>query len=80
VSRETTAAKARRYLAEGRLTVVRVVGDIVDAVIEADTGTYQLGRDPGRGWHCSCDAHGRCSHVGALKLVTVRRPGGGDAA
>jgi hypothetical protein len=72
MTRETTAAKACRYLAEGRLTITRVAGDVVDAVIEGDTGTYQLGRDPGRGWHCSCDAHGCCSHVVALRLITVR--------
>lgn len=74
MTRETTGGKARRYLATGRLTVTRVDGDVADAVIEADTGTYQLGRDPARGWHCTCPARGRCSHVAALRLVTVRGP------
>jgi hypothetical protein len=76
---ETTAAKACRYLLAGALTVTRVAGDVVDAVIEADTGTYQLGRDPAR-WHCTCPARGRCSHVLALRMVTVRRPGRSEAA
>jgi len=72
-SRETIGAKARRYLAAGALTVIRVDGDVVDAVIEADTGTYQLGHDPARGWHCTCPGRGRCSHTFALQLVTIRR-------
>jgi uncharacterized Zn finger protein len=79
MTRETTAAKARRYLVEQRLTVTRVDGDVADAVVQGDTGEHRVGHDPARGWHCSCPARGHCSHVAALKLVTVRRPGGGDA-
>jgi hypothetical protein len=80
MTRETIASKARRYLVEQRVTVTRVDGDVADAVVRGDTGEHRTGRDPARGWHCSCQAHGRCSHVAALKLVTVRQPGGGDAA
>lgn len=79
MTREGLAAKARRYLLAGALTVIRLDGDIVDAVIEGDTGTYELGHDPGRGWHCSCPARGRCSHTAALKFVTVRGLGRGGA-
>lgn len=71
---ETTAAKARRYLTEGCLTVIRVDGDVIDAVLEGGTGTYELGREWARGWHCTCPARGRCSHVAALKLVTLWTP------
>ena len=72
MTRETIPAKARRLLAEGRVTVTRVVGDVVDAVCAGDTGVYQLGHDPARGWWCSCPVRpGRCSHVEALRLVTI---------
>jgi len=80
MTREPVAAKARRLLAAGALTVVRLAGDVVDAVIEGDTGTYLLGHDPARGWFCSCPARGRCSHVIALRLVTTRPREGGEAA
>jgi uncharacterized Zn finger protein len=80
MSRETTAAKGRRYLAEGRVTVVRVDGAVADALVHGDTGEHHVGHDPARGWHCTCPARGRCSHVAALRLVTVRMSGGGDVA
>jgi uncharacterized Zn finger protein len=72
MTRETAAAKARRLLSEGALTVTRVVGDVVDAVCTGDSGVWQLGHDPARGWWCACPATpGRCSHVAALRLVTT---------
>lgn len=73
-ARETAAAKARRYLATGRLTVIRVDGDVADAVVRGDTAEHRVGHDPARGWHCTCPARGRCSHVAALRLVTVWIP------
>ncbi len=73
MTRETTAAKARRLLSQGALTVTRVSGDVVDAVCVGDSAVYQLGHDPARGWWCSCPARiPRCSHVEALRLVTPR--------
>jgi uncharacterized Zn finger protein len=79
-ARETTTAKARRYLAEARVTVTRVEGDVADAVVRGDTGEHHVGHEPARGWHCTCPARGRCAHITALRLVTIRRPDGGDAA
>lgn len=79
MTRETVDSKARRYLVEQRLTVTRVDGDVADAVVRGDTGEHHVGRDPGRGWHCTCQARGRCSHAAALRMVTVRRPGDGEA-
>ena len=76
VSRESIAEKAARYLAEGRLIVTRVDGDLVAAACRGDGEVYRLGHDPGRGWHCSCPARGdRCCHLAALRLVTARRQG-----
>lgn len=71
---ETVDAKAARYLTEGRLVVTRVLGDQVNAVCMGDSGAYDLGHSPCRGWWCSCPARGdRCSHLTALWLVTIRR-------
>ena len=80
MTRESIATKGRRYLAEGRVTVTRVDGDVADALVRGDSGEHRVGHDPVRGWRCSCPAPGSCSHVAALKLVTVRRPDGGEAA
>jgi hypothetical protein len=74
-ARETIAGKAARYLAEGRVTVTRVDGDLADAVVRGDSGEHHVSHDPA-GWHYSCPAYGRCSHVEALRLVTVSRLAG----
>jgi hypothetical protein len=73
MTRETVAAKACRYLAEGRIIVVAVDGDLVRAWCRGDGEVYQLGHEPGRGWHCSCPAmRDTCCHLTALRRVTVR--------
>lgn len=74
--RETTAAKAARYLTEARLTITAVSGDLVHAVCRGDGQVYNLGHQPGRGWHCDCPARGDgCCHLVALRLVAVRHGG-----
>ena len=74
MTRETVDAKAARYLAEGRIVVTRVLGDEVTAVCRGDTGSYDLGHTPGRGWWCSCAVRtDKCSHLAALWLITIRR-------
>lgn len=74
IARESAAAKGRRYLAEGRLTVEHVGDGLVVASCRGDSGdVYALGYDPKRQqWHCTCPALRRCSHLVALQLVTVR--------
>ena len=67
---ESVTGKAARYLAEGRVLIVRVDDDLVDARVRGDSGTYMVRRDPA-GWWCSCPAPGQCSHIAALKLVTI---------
>jgi len=73
--RETIAAKAQRYLAEGRLVVTRVDGDLVQAECRGTGEVYSLGHDPARpgGWWCLCPAPRRCCHLIALQSVTIRR-------
>ena len=73
MTRETPLAKAKRYLAHGRLTVIRVDGDLADAIVQGDTGQHHVSHDP-RGWHCNCPAYGRCAHIVALQLVTIWTP------
>lgn len=74
MTRETVTAKADRYLAEARLTILRVDGERVAAICHGGTRLYQLGHEPGQGWWCTCPARGdRCCHLEALRLVTVRR-------
>ena len=69
--------KGRILLAEGRLTVLKV-GDEYDGLIQAvcrgdSAKVYDLGYDPRkREWRCTCEARGECSHLIALKLVTVQ--------
>ncbi len=72
-ARENAEAKARRYLCEGRLTVlyVRHGGTIVRATCRGDGRTYKLGFYPGDGWKCDCPGvSDRCAHLLACRLVT----------
>lgn len=74
MTRESADAKARRYLCEARLTVLRVDGDQVQATCRGGGEMYELGHTPGRGWWCSCPAKtASCAHLIALQSVTVRR-------
>lgn len=75
---ESVEQKARRLLAEGRLTVTAIRAD--GTVVAECRGTdriHRLGFDGKRQeWRCTCEARGRCSHLAALQLVTVRSGGG----
>jgi uncharacterized Zn finger protein len=69
--RENAAAKARRLLTEGRVTITRVDGSAVDAIVRGDSGFHLVQHRPGS-WTCPCDAVGAlCSHVKAVRLVTA---------
>jgi hypothetical protein len=74
MGRETAAAKARRYLTEGRLTVLEVGPSIVRAVCRGDGQVWRCGWWRGR-WGCGCPAAGTfradCAHLQALRLVVV---------
>jgi hypothetical protein len=75
--RETVEEKARRLLGEGRLHITQATaGEIIKATCRGDSGVvYHLGYDPElRHWGCTCpEQKGRCSHLIALQLVTVKR-------
>lgn len=77
MGRENVADKGRRLLTEGRLNVQIVDPNrraAVQAECRGDSGeVYALGFDSRRNeWRCNCEARGECSHLIALKLVTVR--------
>lgn len=73
MSRETVTEKAVRYLLDGRLLVERVDDEAIVAICAGDSGVYELSRDAGGDWQCSCPALRRCSHLAALELVTGGR-------
>jgi hypothetical protein len=75
VSRENAHAKARRYLGEGRLIVVRVDADGIRATCRGSGAVYTVTWTPGEGWVCDCPALGPCAHLLALQAVTVRSKG-----
>ena len=68
--RESAAAKARRYLAEGRLIVRRVDGPYVLAFVRGDGVMHRI-EAHGEHGTCTCQARGRCSHLLAVGLVTA---------
>jgi len=76
---ENKQDKGRRLLTEGRLNVTFVnhvaeVAAPVKARCRGDSGEmYDLGYDAkAKRWGCTCEARGECSHLIALKLVTVK--------
>jgi hypothetical protein len=69
--REGAETKGRRYLTEGRLLVEAVTAHRIDATCRGNGEVYAVGYQRG-GWACTCPALGRCSHLVALQLVTVR--------
>jgi uncharacterized Zn finger protein len=70
--------KGRRLLTEGRLIVTEVGDRGVIAECRGDSGAvYTLGfRTDEARWGCTCPARGKCAHLVALQLVTVRRQDG----
>jgi hypothetical protein len=69
--REDKKTKGRRLLVEGRLQIGLVDDQMIVAACRGDSGTiYNLGWDHDD-WYCNCEARTECSHLVALKLVTV---------
>ena len=69
--RETVDEKARRYLAEGRITVVYLTGSRLRAEAHGSRRDTVERKGEGRSpWVCSCRAYKRCAHLAAVELVT----------
>lgn len=72
MSREDARTKGLRYLVEGRLVILSVSDDRIEATARGDGETYRLGFDLDRWWWCTCPAvTPRCAHLLALRSVTV---------
>jgi hypothetical protein len=69
-SKETVAAKAHRYLTEGRVIVTLATPGCVNATVRGDADVHQVTYQRG-GWNCTCPARGRCAHLLAVGLVTA---------
>lgn len=73
--RESLQEKALRLIAEGRVHVVWVDHERVEAHVRGTDAEHVVGYQRG-GWRCSCEAarfNQRCSHLAAVQLV-CRRP------
>jgi hypothetical protein len=74
MAHDTLESKALRLLAEGRLCVLLVDAEHIEARVRGSEAEHVTGYRRG-GWWCSCEAHRfgrRCSHILALQRVTVR--------
>jgi hypothetical protein len=71
VPREDAATKARRLLAEGRLTLRVLSEHVIEASVRGDSALVYTTRWDRAGWACTCEARTRCSHVRALQLVVL---------
>lgn len=69
--RENAQIKARRYLVEGRVTVLVVDTDHVRAMTRGDGELHRQRWTRPAGWTCTCTARGRCSHLLAVGLVVA---------
>jgi uncharacterized Zn finger protein len=72
--RENVEQKARRYLAEGRLTILHLDELGIVAICKGGGAFYNVRWSPERSWSCDCPAKGACAHMRALQQVTVRQP------
>ena len=68
--------KGERYVAQGRLIVEHVSQDAIRASCRGAGAIHRITWATGEGWACSCEARGRCSHLVAAMLVTVRNGNG----
>jgi uncharacterized Zn finger protein len=69
--REDARAKAKRLLAEGRVTIRRIGLDAIVARVRGDSAReYLVSWDPA-GCACPCDAASRCSHIISVQLVVL---------
>lgn len=69
--RENAAAKARRYLTEGRVILTEVSPGRIGARVRGDGSVYDIRFQDGH-WSCDCPAlTDQCSHLRAIRLVVA---------
>lgn len=71
--RENVETRGRRYLVEGRLTLMtlNMHRGIITARCVGRGQTHHLGYNASGYW-CDCEARSRCAHLVALELVTEK--------
>lgn len=70
-TREGAPLKARRYLTDGRVSILRAAPGHVRALVRGDGAFYECGYRDGR-WFCACRARtDQCSHLLAVRLCTA---------
>lgn len=69
--RESAQAKGERYLASGRVLILRAGPGHVSALVRGDGAVYDCGYRNGV-WSCPCAARSdQCSHLHAVRLCTA---------
>lgn len=68
--RENPAAKAKRYLHEGRVVLTLVGPGRVEAVVRGDGVHHATAWRYGT-WSCTCPARGTCCHLLAVRSVVA---------
>jgi hypothetical protein len=71
--RENSAEKARKWIRQGAVAIVRVDRGYVLGAVRDPAGVRTVKMVAGF-WSCTCEARGPCSHVKAVQLVTVPTP------
>lgn len=71
MARENAAAKARRYLTEGRVILERVTPVMVVAAVRGDGTVHRCAYLDHR-WSCTCPVPSdQCAHLLAVRLVVA---------
>ena len=70
VAFETPDERASRYLADGRVRVLRVDAQGAEATCRGHRATYRVGYSRADGWWCDCDTSWVCPHMLALAMIT----------
>ncbi len=71
--RKNRRTKALRLLVEGRVGVRVATPERALIYVKGDSGCVRIVEHDASGWQCDCPAaRGRCAHVLAAQLVTLR--------
>ena len=70
--RENSAERARRWIRQAAVAIVRVEEGYVLGAVRDPAGVRTVKLVSGF-WSCTCEARGPCSHVRAIQLLVVPR-------
>lgn len=68
----TVAEKAARLRSEAKVQIKWATDQLVVAAVRGDSGVWDIRWTSLQGWHCTCPAYRRCSHIEAVASVTMR--------